>query len=294
MERLLTIAVLTLPLSLAGCGTPSAPPQQTTTAAASTAISRPAVPAPTDPVWHYEGDEGPEHWGSLSPAFATCGEGRSQSPIDVSTTSRGAAPTVTMRFPAATLRIVHQTHVADGINNGHTIQINYPAADTLTLGDTSYQLAQYHFHAPSEHTVNGKHFPMEMHMVHKGADGTLAVVGVFIEQGQQNAAFEPVWADLPKQKGVETHYGAVSVDVDALLPTVRTSYRYDGSLTTPPCSEGVTWIVMTTPIQLSPAQIAAFTQLVSGNNRPIQPLNGRPVVTDVVSVTGAVRPDASR
>jgi carbonic anhydrase len=131
-------------------------------------------------------------------------------------------------------------------------------------------------------------------MVHKAADGALAVVGVFIEHGRHNTAFEPVWSNLPKQKGVETHYAAVNVDVDALLPTERTSYRYDGSLTTPPCAEGVKWIVMTTPIQLSPAQIAAFTQLVSGNNRPTQPLNGRPVVTDAVSVTEGPRPDASR
>ncbi len=281
-SRWLTLAVVTL----AACGTSSTPPQQTPPQV----TTRSAAPGPADPVWHYEGAEGPENWGRLSPKFQTCGEGRRQSPIDISNPSRVAAPGLRMSFPRAELRIAHREHTADGINNGHTIQINYPAADTMTLGDTSYELVQYHFHGPSEHTVNGRHFPMEMHMVHKAADGTLAVVGVFIEAGSHNAAFEPVWANLPKQKGVETHYPAVAVDVDALVPKARTSYRYEGSLTTPPCSEGVKWIVMTTAIQLSPAQIAAFTQLVAKNNRPTQPLNGRTVVTDAVTVTEVPSP----
>ena len=190
-------------------------------------------------------------------------------------------------FPPAELRIAHHEHIADGINNGHTIQINYADADTLTLGGISYRLVQYHFHSPSEHTVDGKHFPMEMHMVHKSADGKLAVVGVFIAEGAHNKAFDPVWANLPAQKGVETHFPAVKVDVDALLPTARTSYRYDGSLTTPPCSEGVNWIVMTTPIQLSGEQVAAFTRLIKDNNRPVQTLNGRTILTDVVSVASS-------
>lgn len=174
--------------------------------------------------------------------------------------------------------------MADGINNGHTIQINYAGADTLTIGNDSYALVQYHFHDPSEHTVNGKHSPMEMHLVHQSAAGKLAVVGVLIDEGAHNKAFDPVWANLPKQKGMETHYSAVTVDVDGLLPAVRTSYRYDGSLTTPPCSEGVSWIVMSTPIQLSAAQIGVFMQLIRDNNRPTQPLNGRGVITDAVTV----------
>jgi carbonic anhydrase len=277
--RLLTLATL----SLAAPGT-SAAPEQAAAATSQQAKSRPAAPAPGDPVWHYDGAEGPERWGALSPKFAACGKGRSQSPIDLSGATRGTAAGLKMRVPATQLHIAHHAHVADGVNNGHTIQINYPAADTLTLGDVSYQLVQYHFHAPSEHTVGGRRFPMEMHMVHKAAGGTLAVVGVFIEQGRHNVAFDPVWTNLPTEKGVATHYPAVNVDVDALLPAVRTSYRYDGSLTTPPCSEGVKWLLMTTPIQLSAAQIAAFTRLIPANNRPIQPLNGRRIVIDAVTV----------
>ena len=125
---------------------------------------------------------------------------------------------------------------------------------------------------------------MEMHLVHKSADSRLAVVGVFIAEGSHNKAFDPVWGNLPAQKGVETHFPSVKVDVDALLPTSRASYRYDGSLTTPPCSEGVSWIVMTTPIQLSSEQVGAFRRLIDGNNRPVQPLNGRTILTDAVAI----------
>ena len=270
----------------------SAPPTQSATPAAPAAAPAPpaaptkpsAAPAAGDPAWHYEGAEGPARWGALSPKFAACGEGKAQSPIDIATPAAGstAAP-LRIQFPPAELKIAHHTHVADGINNGHTVQINYAGADTLTIGSDAYALAQYHFHNQSEHTVKGKHFPMEMHLVHKSAAGKLAVVGVLIEEGAHNKAFDPIWSNLAKEKGVETHYPAVKVDVDALLPASRSSYRYDGSLTTPPCSEGVKWIVMTTPIQLSADQIRAFTQLIHDNNRPVQPLNGRSVVTDVVA-----------
>jgi carbonic anhydrase len=237
-------------------------------------------------VWHYEGAEGPDNWAQLSPKFATCGSGKAQSPIDIvsATVSKVATP-MTLRVPPAELKIAHHEHVADGINNGHTVQINYPGADTLTLGDQSFALVQYHFHGPSEHTLDGRHTPMEMHLVHKSETNTLAVIGVFIEAGAHNAAFDPIWSNLPAQKGQETHYPAVKVDVDALLPAVRAAYRYDGSLTTPPCSEGVKWVVLSTPIQLSAEQIRAFTQLIPDNNRPTRALNGRTVISDVVAVT---------
>ena len=278
---------------LAACGGPesqSVPGPAASQPTASSSSNRPAVPAPGAPVWHYEGAEGPANWGKLSPAFAACGEGQHQSPIDISSPTRGTTPELKTAFPPAALRIAHHEHIADGINNGHTIQINYPGADTLTLGAASYQLAQYHFHGPSEHTVDGKHFPMEMHLVHKSAGGELAVVGVLIAEGAHNAAFDPVWANLPGQKGIETHYPGINVDVDALLPTARTSFRYDGSLTTPPCSEGVRWIIMTTPIQLSREQVRAFTGVIQDNNRPVQKLNGRKILTDAISIAGIGQP----
>ena len=239
-------------------------------------------PAGTPP-WEYEGEHGPKFWGKIDPVFSVCDKGRNQSPIDFAKTSPAELPKLRADFSPAKLQIVHHEHIADEINDGHTIQINYTEGDTLTIGETPYELIQFHFHAPSEHTVRGKHYPMEVHFVHKSPSGALAVVGVFIEQGAHNKAFDPIWANLPKQKGVESHFEHVSVDVDSLLPRSHQSYRYDGSLTTPPCSEVVKWIVMKSPIQLSKEQIKTFTSIIKGNNRPVQPLYHRIAVTDAVA-----------
>jgi carbonic anhydrase len=267
-----------LALGIVACRQPDAQPN-----ASGAPVPGPSTATTADPVWHYEGDEGPAHWGTISATFAPCLSGRAQSPIDIVASARRATPdAIVLTFAPTSLRIVHQEHVADAINNGHTIQVNYSEGDTLTVGGRAYQLVQYHFHAPSEHTVNGMQFPMEMHLVHTNAEGQLAVIGVLIVEGAHNPAFDPIWANLPVTKGVEHHLEHVTVDVDALLPKARTTYRYEGSLTTPPCSEGVQWFVMTTPIALSQAQIGAFTALFHGNNRPVQPLNGRPVLTDEV------------
>jgi carbonic anhydrase len=232
--------------------------------------------------WSYEEAEGPAKWATLSPKWAICGEGRSQSPIDIDKASKVDLPRLKAEFKPASLKIIHHDHVADVLNNGHTVQVNYTEGDTLKVGDEPFQLLQYHFHSPSEHTVGGKHYPMEMHMVHKSPDGKLAVVGVLIAEGRHNAAFDPIWSHLPKSKGKENHLEDVKVDVNRLLPDRTTSYRYDGSLTTPPCSEGVKWIILTTPIQLSAKQIAAFRDIVKDNNRPVQALSGRSVVSDRV------------
>jgi carbonic anhydrase len=237
--------------------------------------------------WSYEGEEGPAHWGTLSEEWSPCGEGRYQSPIDIDETMKADLPELKAALKPIHLKIIHQTHTADAINNGHTIQVNYTEGDVLSIGEEQFPLVQYHFHSPSEHTVSGKHYAMEMHLVHQSAEGKLAVIGVFIEEGQHNSAFDPVWASLPTSKGVEHSLENVTVDVNSLLPTDMTAYRYDGSLTTPPCSEGVKWIVMATPIQLSHEQIAAFESIIHRNNRPVQPLNGRAVVTDHVAQSGS-------
>jgi carbonic anhydrase len=252
-----------------------------TVATAMTALGDGAVAASEGPHWAYHGAEGPSSWGKLSPEFATCASGRAQSPIDIGETSSGSLPTLQSDFRPASLRIAHTEHVADAINNGHTVQVTYAdGADTLTVGDTRYELVQFHFHVPSEHAVHGKRSPMEMHFVHKSASGQLAVIGVLVEEGAENPAFGPMLRNLPKAKGTERHYEHVKVDVDDLLPKVRTTYRYEGSLTTPPCAEGVKWLVMTNPLFVSRAQIAAFTKVLEANNRPLQPGNGRAVVTD--------------
>lgn len=246
-----------------------------------------AVPAPTTPHWDYGTEHGPANWAALSPDFATCGSGKSQSPIDIVRAKAEPATALRTSYAPAGLRVVHHEHVADGLNNGHTVQVNYVGADALTVGDETFTLQQYHFHSPSENTVDGKHYPMEMHLVHKSQAGKLAVLGVFIEEGAENAAYAPVWANLPKEKGKEFHLEHVKVNVDDLLPKERTTWRFDGSLTTPPCTEGVKWLVLTQPVQLSAQQVAAFRAVIDGNNRPTQPLNGRTVVTDKVNETAA-------
>ena len=241
---------------------------------------RAATPLFNTPHWTYEGEKGPKFWGKLDPVFSVCDKGRNQSPIDIAKTSPATLPKLRADFSMAKLQIVHHEHIADEINDGHTIQVNYTEGDTLMIGDTHYELIQFHFHAPSEHTVRGKHYPMEVHFVHRSPSGALAVIGVFIEQGAHNKAFDPIWENLPTQKGVVSHFEHVNVDVDSLLPDSHQSYRYDGSLTTPPCSEVVKWIIMKSPVQLSKEQIKTFTSIIKGNNRPVQPLHHRIAVTD--------------
>ena len=226
--------------------------------------------------WSYEGAAGPAQWGSMGEANLACSAGSQQSPVDITAPVSAQIPTLSADWKKGGGKMV---------NNGHTIQVNYDDGDTLFLGETAYELVQYHFHHPSEHLLSGRRFPMEMHMVHRSAAGELAGVGVLIQEGGHNRAFEPVWSNLPRTRGVETHYEHVKVDVDALLPAVRTSYRYDGSLTTPPCTEGVKWIVLTMPIELDALQIRTFTDVMHDNSRPVQPLNGRTVGVDMVAMT---------
>ena len=233
--------------------------------------------------WGYGEDDGPMHWAALSPDYATCASGREQSPIDLVAATTGEQAGMSRYYKAASLRIIRHEHIVDVIDNGHTIQINYDEGSTLQLGEASYELKQYHFHSPSEHTIEGQHLPMEMHLVHQSTEGELAVLGVLIEEGDHNPAFEPVWANLPDEVGETVHHEHVTVNVDDLLPADHETYRYRGSLTTPPCSEGVSWFVAAEPIALSADQIAAFTSIFQGNNRPVQPLNDRRIFVDRVT-----------
>ena len=248
-------------------------------------VARVALAQEAAPHWDYE-EHGPATWGTLSPAFVACAEGHGQSPIDITNAEMSNAPAIRASYKPAALRIVHNIHSADVVNTGHSVQVNFPQGDSLTIGDTTYSLVQFHFHGPSEHSVNGKHFPMEMHLVHMSADKRLAVIGVLIKEGKANKAFDPIWANLPNKRGVETHLEHVTIDVELLLPRNRAAYRYDGSLTTPPCSEGVKWIVIREPVELSKAQIMAFSAILWKNNRPVQPLYGRKILADQVKAAG--------
>ena len=224
--------------------------------------------------WGYEKDNGPEVWGRLSSDYVLCSLGARQSPVDIMNAEARNLPEIAFNYSSSPLKIY---------NDGHTIGVAYgDGANWIEVGDARYDLLQFHFHAPSEHALGGKRFDMEMHLVHRNASGELAVVGVLIEKGRFNGAFESMWSNLPSAGAEEPRsVGGASVNAESLLPSSRLSYRYDGSLTTPPCSEGVKWLVLKTPVQMSESQIDAFRTVIDGNARPVQPLNGRRILTDI-------------
>lgn len=219
--------------------------------------------------WGYAGHAGAAHWADLDENFQTCKLGRNQSPINIETKKVEKADLQPIGFAYA-------AGAAEVINNGHTIQVNLPAASAATIAGAEYQLVQFHFHHPSEEKINGKAFPLVAHLVHKSADGKLAVVAVLFKLGKENAALQPVFADLPAKEG-ETKTLAAGLNPGDLLPADRAYYAFMGSLTTPPCSEEVRWQVLKSPVELSAAQLKAFKKLYKMNARPVQPLNGRPV-----------------
>jgi carbonic anhydrase len=215
--------------------------------------------------WSYEGDTGPEHWGQLQPDFKACQLGLEQTPIDLDSAMRGDAGIVALDYKPLPLRI---------LNNGHTIQVNADAGCACAIGGTRYELLQFHFHHPSEHLLSGRRFDLECHFVHRSGAGDLAVVGVFIRPGEKNAALQPIWDAMPRQEGPELRAGG-SIGPVALLPRNASYFRYMGSLTTPPCSEGLTWTVFRDPIEASPEQIRQFAALFPNNARPVQGRNRR-------------------
>ncbi|HYF65894.1 MAG TPA: carbonic anhydrase family protein [Herpetosiphonaceae bacterium] len=216
--------------------------------------------------WTYEGAEGPEHWGELTPDYALCSAGQEQSPVDISASAPLNAANIASSYDPSAVNI---------FNNGHTVQVNYDPGSTMTLEGGEYQLVQFHFHAHSEHTHAGQAAPLEMHLVHKNAEGKLAVVGVWLEPGAENAAFAPVFDHLPATAGDPQAVPGATVDADDLLPAERAYYRYNGSLTTPPCTEGVKWVMLDRSVAISQGQIDAFTGLFANDFRPTQSLNSR-------------------
>jgi len=230
--------------------------------------------------WGYEDGPtsvGPAKWGTLE-GNATCATGTQQTPIDLR--AGAAAPQ-----DLADLVFGYQPSIITMTNNGHTVQLTYRPGSTLgRVGSKdTWTLAQFHFHAPSEHTVDGVSYPLELHLVHLDAAGQPAVVvGVFIREGVENAALARAFRSLPAKEGETIVPHGERVDAGALLPADKTFFTYAGSLTTPPCTEGITWYVLRTPIEMSPAQIAAYTKLehLGHTNRPLQSLGGRVVRVD--------------
>jgi len=214
--------------------------------------------------WGYAGERGPAAWGRLDPAYAACGAGREQSPIDLDDALAADLPPVVPALRPVPLRVVH---------NGHTIEVNGAGGGTTAIGDKPYDLLQFHFHHPSEHLLAGRAPAMEVHLVHRAADGEIAVLGVFIEPGAANPTLAAIWDVMPRAAGSETT-GAGTVDPGALVPGGPV-WRYAGSLTTPPCTEIVQWVVYRAPIAASAEQIATFAALFSNNARPVLPLGRR-------------------
>lgn len=219
--------------------------------------------------WSYTGESGPAHWGNLAPEYALCTNGTAQTPIDIMPTANEALANPEIRYQIGEVSIV---------NNGHTIQANAAAGSAVVVNGVEYELAQMHFHAPSEHMINGQRALAEVHFVHKAADGSLTVIGALVQSGiQENEAWAPFVAALTTTVGAST---TTTLDWAALLPNDLMTYRYRGSLTTPPCTEGVNWLVLQSPLVLSDNQIAAFTAAYNGNARPIQDDANREVILD--------------
>ena len=232
-------------------------------------LSLSVLPSALAQHWSYDGHEGPQHWGELSEGWATCAAGQQQSPIDLGTASGLGLQSMAIDWP--------ETLAGTVIDNGHTIQVNVEPGGSLTIAGHAYALVQFHFHAASEHTVNGRHAPMEVHFVHADEDGGLAVIGVLVETGAPLSSLGSVWAVNPQP---ETNSGgiAASVHLNEFLPADRSAWRYAGSLTTPPCSETVTWTVFRHPVTASAAQIAWFEGRHPHSYRPAMPLHRRLVL----------------
>jgi carbonic anhydrase len=229
-----------------------------------------AVAQETHPAhWAYSGPDGPKHWAKLDPAYSACALGHTESPINITQAEPSDLPALKLDYQPSALNI---------IDNGHTIQVNLAPGSTLTVGDKTYTLKQFHFHHPSEEQVNGKGLPLEAHLVHQDSEGHLAVVSVLFQEGPANPLLESLWKNIPIEKDKAENVPSVSVQVLDLLPADRGYFTFVGSLTTPPCTEGVTWYEFKSYGTVSAEQVAAFAKLYPTNARPVQPTYGRNIL----------------
>lgn len=217
--------------------------------------------------WDYSGEAGPENWAKLTPEFGACA-GKNQSPVDLSGF---------IEAELAPLQLSYAAGASGVVNNGHTVQVVYEPGSHLALDGNEYELLQFHFHAPSENQITGRSYPLEGHLVHADKNGNLAVIALMFEEGEPNAALARLWK-APPSAG-QTQQIAPVADASELLPAELDYYRFSGSLTTPPCTEGVRWLVLKQPLVASREQIDALAKAVGhANNRPLQPLNSRVVL----------------
>ena len=213
--------------------------------------------------WDYAGDMGPENWGD---EFPTCGKGTKQAPLNITGPFEKSKDVLVVNYKEGPLKI---------LNNGHTIQVNVEPGSTLKVNKDVFNLLQFHFHRPSEEQIDGKPMAMVAHFVHKNAEGKLAVLGVLLSDGKDNAAIQTLWNNAPKSEGPEVLVDKVKFDPSSLVPAALTHYSYEGSLTTPPCTEGVNFYILKTPVDIGKKQVADFP--FKRNARPVQPLNGRKI-----------------
>lgn len=215
--------------------------------------------------WTYDGEGGPENWAKLDPKNSLCAGGQRQSPIDIRDGIRVDLEPIRFDYRPSNFRIV---------DNGHTVQV-VAGEGSITITGKTYELVQFHFHKPSEEKINGRGFDMVAHLVHRSDDGKLAVVAVLLEKGGENPFVQTLWNNLPLERHMEVSPPTATIDLNAFLPANRNYYTYMGSLTTPPCSEGVLWLVLRQPVSVSPEQVSIFSRLYRNNARPIQPAWGR-------------------
>jgi carbonic anhydrase len=222
-------------------------------------------------LWTYEGETGAAHWGDLDPDYAACKAGQEQSPIDIQTAEKADLPALRFEYKSGPLKYL--------INNGYTIRVNYHDApgksNFLMVGDKRYRLMQFHFHHPSEEYIHGRPYDMVLHLMHQASDGKILGVAVFLERGRPNTTIQQIWELMPTRKSNEEEIPGVEINPGDLLPRDAGYYMYAGSLTAPPCTEGVTWLILKTPVDISAEQIDAFAKLYPHDVRPIQPLNRR-------------------
>jgi len=221
------------------------------------------------PHWGYTDHEGPEHWGELDASYSACANGKNQSPINLTNFVEADLPALGFNYESQSSEI---------LNNGHTVQVDFKPGSTLMVDGRPFELKQLHFHTPSENIIDGEPCGLEAHFVHADAQGNLAVVAVMFDEGTENAALAKLWAEMPEKAG-DKHRLANHIGGEALMPESRDYYRYTGSLTTPPCTEGVIWLVLKEELTASKGQIARFANVMHHpNNRPVQPTNARVVM----------------
>jgi carbonic anhydrase len=218
-------------------------------------------------VWSYEGESGPANWSKINADWAKCGTGNRQSPIDLRDGIKVNLEQISFDY--------HPSSFSE-VNNGHTIQVTVGGGNFITVGNMVYELQEFHFHRPSEEKINGKGTEMVIHLVHKSAEGKIAIVAVLLERGQPHRLMQTIWDNLPLEK-FDTVAPSIVLDPTDALPERRDYFTYMGSLTEPPCTEGVLWMVFKQPMQASPAQMALFSRLYPLNARPVQPTAGRMV-----------------